>query len=261
MACALWKSPSQLLILCCWQTDLPIDQTKMIRHIVTVMAGPDSGTVFTILPGSQYKLGRDLACAARLADPLVSREHGILFQSPSGQLIFRDTSRNGTYYVSPGKATVTVKQTDVVLNVGDMLLLGETALRSDGVAGAEPLPAPLSSVAATAVAGRGSAATPPGSTFAAKPALDITGISELDLRASTGLPSSPTAAPTHGRAHIMPCATSSAREILEHPFTRLAIERGRQRRSEEAAAAPAAVATSTAGGAGGVAVGGSSGRI
>lgn len=231
----------------------------MTRHIVTVMAGPDSGTVFTILPGSQYKLGRDLACAARLADPLVSREHGILFQSSSGQLIFRDTSRNGTYYVSPGKATVTVKQTDVVLNVGDMLLLGETALRSDGVAGAEPPPAPLPAAAAAGASGRGSISTPPGSAFAAKPALDITGIAELDLRASTGLPSSPMAVPSHGRGPILPCATSSAREILEHPFTRLAIERGRQRRSEEAAAA--AAAASSSGGAGGVAVGGTSGRI
>lgn len=229
----------------------------MTRHIVTVMAGPDSGTVFTILPGSQYKLGRDLSCAARLADPLVSREHGILYQSPAGQLIFRDTSRNGTYFVSPGKATVTVKQSEAILGVGDMLLLGETALRSDGVVAAEASPVVLSAASAVGASGRSSAATTPASAFAAKPALDITGIAELDLRIGTALPSSPTAATLHGRSPMVPCATSSAREILEHPFTRLAIERGRQRPSD--APRSAAAASSGPVSAGSVAVGGGGG--
>jgi len=187
------------------------------------LAGPDKGKRFPVL--GVYLLGRDSSCGVRLSDVLISRVHGSVTRLEDGSLVFTDKSRNGTYYLRFGSKTApaTIHNTDQPLAVGDMLLMGETALRVEAeerTALDDPPSSPSVARAIDATRNNPVTAEAPGHT--------TRGSIVPPLSPAPGIPSSPRSSRSgSGAGPLMALPTSSAREILAHPFTRLAIERGR----------------------------------
>jgi serine/threonine protein kinase len=93
----------------------------MLRQLV-VIAGPDKGRMFVLVPGQPLLLGRGRATETRLADPSVSRLHCEL-QVDGSQTVVRDSNSAGGTFVN-GKR-VTRRR----LRPGDVLQIGDTQLR------------------------------------------------------------------------------------------------------------------------------------
>jgi serine/threonine protein kinase len=93
----------------------------MVRQLV-VIAGPDKGRMFVLVPGQVLLLGRGRATETRLADLRVSRLHCEV-QAEDGHVLVRDSNSAGGTFVN-GKR-VTRRR----LRPGDVLQIGETLLR------------------------------------------------------------------------------------------------------------------------------------
>jgi len=116
---------------------------------LTVIAGPDQGTVFVIPEGAPFLIGRSHATATQLSDPWVSRSH-CRIDAVGGILRLKDVgSKRGTFVNGQ-------RIFECELRSGDAIRIGTTELRFE----AEPAEGPASR--------RGPAAGPP-QPFAAAP--------------------------------------------------------------------------------------------
>ncbi len=116
---------------------------------LTVIAGPDQGTVFVIPAGAPFLIGRGHATATQLSDPWVSRAH-CRIDTVDGILRLTDVgSKRGTFVNGQ-------RIFDCELKSGDAIRIGTTELRfeaepagappsrrSPGLASAQPLAAPV----------------------------------------------------------------------------------------------------------------------
>jgi hypothetical protein len=111
---------------------------------IEVLSGPSKGAVMGVSPDAPLSIGRGSDNGeGKIKDASISRVHGqFLFQE--GVLVYRDNSRNGTWFVASGERepSLTLRKDSesesVALNPGDRLMLGHTTLSVLSVASAEP---------------------------------------------------------------------------------------------------------------------------
>lgn len=100
---------------------------------LSILAGPDKGRSLNVPPAG-IRLGRSSENDVALADPLLSRHHCRLDFTAAGELQVTDLdSANGTLVNGAAAPRQTLKP-------GDQILIGDTLLVVDTVAGGAPLP-------------------------------------------------------------------------------------------------------------------------
>ncbi|NQU38357.1 MAG: FHA domain-containing protein [Lentisphaerae bacterium] len=100
---------------------------------ISVIKGPDSGIERELEIPGVYVIGRSGDCELRLSDPETSRRHAAITVAPGRAVVDDQTSRNGTRVND-------IRVQHALLKDGDVIRLGGTFIRIDGLADSAPAP-------------------------------------------------------------------------------------------------------------------------
>jgi pSer/pThr/pTyr-binding forkhead associated (FHA) protein len=190
---------------------------KLLSIEVSVLTGPDKGKHHSIRKLSA-SLGRDSGNELPIGDSIISRIHGTIEVTEKCHVyVYSDRSRNGTYYVKKGETqpTATILNDSVIMYPGDTLMMGHTSLRLEE--GIEYEPETLSS---TLISHSAQSISHPRSNS----------ISNSTSHVNSSHPQVD-ATPVSG-THVAPHSPALSamvgdipKEVLNHPFMKLALER------------------------------------